>query len=197
MTAERGRALVINLCTLPTPIAVPQPRASQLTRYSFFLSRCTINGQRQFQLNMGYFESAAQAQKWLVILKRVYPGAQVSQAPEPQPEFLTATQELRILNLGQTDSESLSSTGRSRAAGDLPASQELFVRDRGPAARRRNSPTLEDTLDDLRAAGFDGVVEDDDLNATGVRHLRIDVVKTSATGQSANKTASRSRKGSR
>lgn len=94
---------VINLCVLPAPITVPQPRASRLTRFSFFLSHCWEGGRRQFQLQMGYFANAAEADKWLATLKRVYPTAFVSVAPDLQPDLLSSTQALKVLNLGPVD----------------------------------------------------------------------------------------------
>jgi hypothetical protein len=189
------RQFVINLCTLTAPITIPQPRAAQLTRYSFFLSRAWIDGRRQYQLHMGYFFSIAEADKWLTILKRVYPNGYVSEAPESQPDLLSNTQRLRILNIGQIGGArdgthgvgSSDAVGNSDAggnatprkrpvAGGLPATRELFVRPTGvaPPAGRTNRPSLEDTLDELRTSEF-AMGEEDDLNSTGVRHLRIEV----------------------
>ena len=91
---------VINLCSLDTPITVPQPRASRLARYSFFLTHSWDDGRRHYHLHMGYFGSPAEADKWLATLKRVYPGAHVSEAPESQPDLMSSTQRLRVLAIG-------------------------------------------------------------------------------------------------
>jgi hypothetical protein len=91
---------VINLCSLDTPITVPQPRASRLTRYSFFISHSWENGRRHYHLHMGYFGSAEEANKWLTTLKRVYPTAHVGEAPESQPDLMSSTQRLRVLAIG-------------------------------------------------------------------------------------------------
>jgi hypothetical protein len=91
---------VINLCSLETPIMVPQPRAPRLTRYSFFITHSWENGRRHYHLHMGYFGSAAEADKWLVTLKRVYPEAHVGEAPESQPDLMSSTQRLRVLAIG-------------------------------------------------------------------------------------------------
>lgn len=183
---------VINLCTLAAPITVPQPRASRLTRYTFFLSRAWIGGQRQYQLNMGYFPTSAEAEKWLDTLKRVYPNACVSEAPEAQPDLMSNTQALRILNIGQIgDSEDqgreipISGNTRSSqsargipAPDGLPASRELFVRDTGTYRRvRKGAETLEDTLNELRNTREFDMANEDDLEGTGVRHLRIESAK--------------------
>jgi hypothetical protein len=195
------RQFVINLCTLATPITVPQPRASRLARYSFFLSRCTVNGQRQYRLHMGYFASTTEAERWLTTLKRIYPGAHVGGAPDTQPELMSDTQRLRILNVGQVDKDNsevhdTATTQSRRAAVELPASRELFVRDTGsaPVASRRKNPSLEDTLDDLRTSEFDMGTEDDDLNATGVRHLRIDKLRDGAVAPVPQRAGTRVRR---
>ena len=95
---------VISLCSLAAPITVPQPRASRLTRYSFFLSHSREHGRRQYHLHMGYFNTMAEAEKWLVTLKRVYPEAQVTEAPASQPELMSTTQRLRVLAIGDVGS---------------------------------------------------------------------------------------------
>jgi len=91
---------VINLCSMDTPITVPQPRASRLVRYSFFLSHSWENNRRQYHLHMGYFNTTTEADKWLATLKRVYPNAHVSEAPESQPDLMSSTQRLRVLAIG-------------------------------------------------------------------------------------------------
>ena len=207
------RQFVINLCTLTVPITVPQPRASRLTRYRFFLSRAWIDGQRKYQLNMGYFSNVAEADKWLITLKRVYPSAHVSEAPDALPDLMTDTRELRVLNIGDvgaipgTSGVGISNDvgnpaaprsappSRQPASGELPATRELFVRDAGtvPRSSNRNSPSLEDTLDELRTREFD-TGTDDDLNATGVRHLRIEVQNDGTAGRSRQNTGSRVRR---
>src|SRR5262245_52886249 len=83
---------LINLCSLDSPITVPQPRAPRLTRYSFFITHSWENGRRQYHLHMGYFGSIAEADKWLATLKRVYPDAHVGEAPESQPDLMSSTQ---------------------------------------------------------------------------------------------------------
>lgn len=189
--APTDRQFVINLCILATPITVPQPRASRLTRYTFFLSRVWIGGQRQYQLNMGYFSSTAEAEKWLDTLKRVYPDACVNAAPEAQPELMSDTQALRILNIGQIGEpeyagRAIPVSGQprsSRPARELPASEalptsrELFVRDTGAHRLPKSEQSLEDTLNELRNTSEFDMAGEDDLEGTGVRHLRIESAK--------------------
>jgi hypothetical protein len=199
---------VINLCTLAAPITVPQPRASRLTRFSFFLSHFWADGRRQYRLHMGYFHGSAEAEKWLLTLKRVYPNAHVSEAPERQPELMSQTQRLRVLAIGQVvqhlggaddvrDSNTANgrSTQQHRDALQSPASKESPPREPTsvqPSARR-SSPSLEDTLNELRTSEFDMGGDDDDLNATGVRHLRVEVQKDKPRPRPAQRPGSRTR----
>jgi hypothetical protein len=97
------RQFVINLCSLAAPITIPQPRASRLTRFSFFLSHYWEDGHRHYRLLMGYFPTVAEADKWLATLKKVYPQAFVSEAPDKQPDLMSDTQALRIREIGQVD----------------------------------------------------------------------------------------------
>ena len=80
---DHGEAgpFVLNLCSVPGPIAIPQPRASGVSRYAFFVSRGVEGNREQCWLHMGYFASRAEAQKWLEVLHRVYPMAFVTPAP--------------------------------------------------------------------------------------------------------------------
>ena len=71
---------VLNLCSVPGPIALPQPRSRDLTRFTFFCSRGSEGERQQCWLHMGYFSTRTEAQKWLGVLHRVYPKAFVSQA---------------------------------------------------------------------------------------------------------------------
>jgi hypothetical protein len=71
---------VLNLCPVPGPIAIPQPRSPQLVRYAFFCSRGLEGDREQCWLHMGYFPTRAEACKWLDVLRRVYPLAFLSAA---------------------------------------------------------------------------------------------------------------------
>jgi len=71
---------VLNLCSVPGPIAIPQPRSPDLTRFKFFCSRGWEGQREECWLHMGYFPTRADAEKWLELLRRVYPQAFVSEA---------------------------------------------------------------------------------------------------------------------
>jgi hypothetical protein len=71
---------VLNLCPVTDPLAIPQPRASELNRFKFFCSRGWEGNVEQYWLHMGYFAKRAEAEKWLSFLQRIYPQAFVTQA---------------------------------------------------------------------------------------------------------------------
>ena len=146
--AQNGR-FVINLCRVAAPIPIPQPRSSQLMKYRFFLSERWEEGRRRYRLHMGYFPTVAAAQKWLGILRRVYPGAFVSEAPPDQLDLLSNTEVLRILQ-----------------------QPVVTARTREQQARL----ALKESLEALGASEFD-IHDEDNLNSTDVRHLCVELQK--------------------
>ncbi|HWM67729.1 MAG TPA: hypothetical protein VNO35_14170 [Steroidobacteraceae bacterium] len=195
MEQQSGR-WVINLCSLAAPITIPQPRASRLTRFSFFLTHYREDGRRQYRLLMGYFSSAAEAEKWLVTLKKVYPLAFVSEAPGAQPDLMSNTQALRILEIGRVGNV-------SPGAGPVSEVNSLTrerVQER-PAGGGRvavgkphtSGGTLADTLEDLRTGEFN-MGGDDDPNSTGVRHLRVEVQRDPVASTPRRRTGAHTRK---
>jgi len=171
---------VINLCSLAAPMVVPQPRASRLTRFSFFLNHYQEDGRRQYRLLMGYFASVAEADKWLATLKKVYPQAFVSEAPAAQPDLMTNTQALRILEIGRVGNVQRGAERLSEVNSRTPDGvQERAAAEKAGAPVRKprsGGATLEDTLEELRLNEFN-MGGDDDPNSTGVRHLRVEVQK--------------------
>jgi hypothetical protein len=174
------RRWVINLCSLAAPMVIPQPRASRLTRFSFFLNHYRAEGRRQYRLLMGYFESVAEADKWLATLKKVYPHAFVSEAPHSQPDLMSNTQALRILQLGQVANVR---SDADRWSEIIPrtshAVHEREAQVAEPAPLGKSKPigaALVDTLEELRNSEFN-MGGDDDPDSTGVRHLRVEIEK--------------------
>ena len=183
-SGQRTRRWVINLCSLAAPMPIPQPRASRLTRFSFFLSHYREDGRRQYRLLMGYFASIAEADKWLATLKKVYPQAFVSEAPASQPDLMSDTQALRILEVGRVASVQTGAVplNEVNSRPSRPV-QEPAAAGNEPATVRKQYPgrgTLEDTLEELRISEFN-MGGADDPDSTGVRHLRVEVHKASVT----------------
>jgi hypothetical protein len=67
---------MITLCHLEAPVAIRPPKSQQLRNFRFFVSRSehADEGPR-FHLNMGYFGSLAEAERWAQALRGRYPGA--------------------------------------------------------------------------------------------------------------------------
>jgi hypothetical protein len=98
--ARQGGRFILSLCSVAVPIAIPQPRGSQLARCQFFFSHCWEDGRKQYRLQMGYFATVAEAEKWLGIMIKIYPSAFVTEVPATQAELLSSTQVLNILERG-------------------------------------------------------------------------------------------------
>ena len=177
------RRWVLNLCSLAAPMEIPQPRASRLTRFRFFLNHYQEDGRRQYRLLMGYFASVAEADKWLATLKKVYPQAFVSEAPQSQPDLMSNTQALRILQLGQVANVQRGADRWSKADSHTPHGVQAPAaegKEPTPVGKSKSvSATLDDTLEELRVSEFN-MGGDDDPNSTGVRHLRVEVQKRPA-----------------
>ena len=80
-TAPGAEQLVINLCSSTTPMSLVRPAFKELERFTFFVSRRREDGRERFRLHMGYFATRAEAEQLLAIVRSVYPGAWVSEAP--------------------------------------------------------------------------------------------------------------------
>jgi len=160
---------VISLCTVAVPIAIPQPRSPELMRYRFFLHTCWEEGARVHRLYMGNFPTRQDAEKRLGMLRRIYPSAFVSVSPEAQT--LTNTQIVSLLDQPASSSREPSGAGVTHARSTAPPTQS-----RQGSPLRRSEPTLQDTLEALKMSTLDvDMMEDDLVNSTGVRHLRIEV----------------------
>jgi len=96
-TSAAAGKFVITLCSVATPVTIPQPRSPQLTRFRFFLGQSMEGDRKRYTLYMGHFATAAEAEKWLKILRGIYPDAFVSEGPATQATTFSDTQVLSIL----------------------------------------------------------------------------------------------------
>jgi hypothetical protein len=103
-TPAAAGKFVITLCSVATPVTIPQPRSPQLSRFRFFLGQSLEEDQKRYTLYMGHFATLAEAGKWLTILRRIYPGAFVSEGPAVHPDTFSDTQVLSILEERRADS---------------------------------------------------------------------------------------------
>ena len=119
---------MLTLCRLAAPVSIRPPQSPQLKPFTFFTSRARQpDGGERLYLHMGYFETLADAERWVEAIRGPYPNAfatiapaaflrppnseapssqpadsqpVVSQSSEPAPikdESLTDTQVLKIL----------------------------------------------------------------------------------------------------
>ena len=184
--AEKPASLVINLCKVGVPITIPQPRSPQLRRFSFFLSHSWQGSRRKYRLQMGYFATHGEANRWLKSLRGVYPDAFVSDVSAAQPEPLSDKQVLRQLEQGGAD-------GRSSANSDfelvamIPVSSQqqataIATGETSPTPERRPRGTFKETLEILGTIEFD-VGKEKEISGTGMQDLRIELRKESPLKQ--------------
>ena len=81
LEAEAKGPFVINLCSSTTPMALEQPKAPELKRFTFFVSRRRADGRDRFHLHMGHFMTLAEAEEWVNAVRDIYPGAWAGEAP--------------------------------------------------------------------------------------------------------------------
>ena len=162
--ATPAASFVITLCVLAAPLAIPQPHAPNLKRFRFFVSRGVIKGRDVRLLTMGFFATQEEAEGWLKVLRGTYPRAVVSRLPT-QPQALSATETLKVLEVRAPKPAVSPSATATRALEGKPAQREA-----SPARSR----SLEETLDDLASSEFE-LESADSGNTTGVRHLRMEV----------------------
>jgi hypothetical protein len=83
---------MLTLCRLPGPVSIRPPQSPQLKPFTFFTSReREPDGNEHFYLHMGYFETLADAEKWVEGVRGRFPNAIATIAPTaflrpPNPE---------------------------------------------------------------------------------------------------------------
>lgn len=80
---------LLTLCRLSSPVSLPKPSSPYLARYSFFMSRSRDrNGAERLLLHIGYFQTRAEAEQCLQLLRVTYPKAIVSTRSVPVSQSL-------------------------------------------------------------------------------------------------------------
>jgi hypothetical protein len=87
---------VITLVSSTTPVPLRAPTAPELTGLAVFRSRRVEDGSERFRLHIGYFPSAAAATKVLPIVRKTYPAAFVTIAPQSNLGSLDDTAMVRF-----------------------------------------------------------------------------------------------------
>ncbi len=79
--AGAGR-FILRLCAVAAPVSIRSPQSAHLRPFTFFLSReCQSDGCERLYLNMGYFDTMADAERWAESARRRFPSAIASIAP--------------------------------------------------------------------------------------------------------------------
>src|SRR6266853_330057 len=97
---QGGIALyVINLDSSSMPMSLDAPFRHELVGFTVFRSRSFEHGRERFRLHLGYFESERHAEDALSVVRKHYPAAWISAAPESQLGSLdnTVNTEFRLL----------------------------------------------------------------------------------------------------
>ena len=155
--AGTGR-FMLTLCRLAAPVAIRPPQAPQLKPFTFFMSRARQpDGSERLYLHMVYFETPADAERWVEAVRRHYPSAFATLAP--------------VAFLRPANSE----------APSLPpaASQPVVPQSSDPAPVKDESLTDTQVLKILEARGVSAVHGDvDERNCDQIALLRPEDTST-------------------
>jgi hypothetical protein len=94
---------VITLLSSTAPVPLRAPTAPELAGLAVFRSRRVEDGRERFRLHIGYFPSAEAATKLLPIVRRTYPAAMVTIAPQSNLGSLDDTATVRFSILQPVD----------------------------------------------------------------------------------------------
>jgi hypothetical protein len=73
---------MLTLCRLAAPVSIRPPQSPQLRPFTFFMSRARQpDGSERLYLHMGYFETLADAERYVDAVRRHYPNAFATIAP--------------------------------------------------------------------------------------------------------------------
>jgi hypothetical protein len=78
--ARRAQActgrFMLTLCRLAAPVSIRPPRSPRLKSFTFFISRALQpDGRESWYLHMGYFDTLADAERWVEAVRPRYPNA--------------------------------------------------------------------------------------------------------------------------
>ena len=150
---ESGPLHVITLLASIAPIPLRAPTAPELAGLAIFRSRTVEDGRERFRLHIGYFPTAAAAEQVLPIVRKSYPAAIVTLAPQGSMGSLDDTAMARFSILRQADapsSEPVSPAAPPRAAASVAPSKPAARAPARPAPRLLppSSPVTRSMLDD-------------------------------------------------
>jgi hypothetical protein len=156
--AHRAQAgigdFMLTLCQLAAPVSIRPPQSPRLKPFTFFTSRaCQPDGSERWYLHMGYFETLADAERWLEAVRRHYPNAYATITP------------LEFLRPANSEAPSLPPV----------ASQPVVPRSSEPAPRKDEVLTDTQVLKILERRSGSTVQDDvDESNCDRIELLRPD-----------------------
>jgi hypothetical protein len=101
--ADASPLYVITLVSSTAPVPLRAPTAPELAGLAVFRSRRVEDGRERFRLHIGYFPLAAAAKRVLPIVRRAYPAAFVTIAPQSNLGSLDDTAMVRFSILQPAD----------------------------------------------------------------------------------------------
>src|SRR5215472_12615693 len=82
---------MLTLCRLPAPVSIRPPQSPHLKPFTFFTSRePQPDGSERLYLHMGYFQTLADAERWVNAVRGRYPDAIATLAPSASAQPLNA-----------------------------------------------------------------------------------------------------------
>ena len=149
---------MLTLCQLAAPLSIRPPQSPQLKPFTFFMSRARQpDGSEQLYLHMGYFETLADAERWVEVVRRHYPNAFATIAP------------VAFLRPANSEAPSL----------PLAASQPVVLQSSDPAPVKDESLTDTQVLKILETRRVSAVQDDvDERNCDQIALLRPDDTST-------------------
>jgi hypothetical protein len=112
---------MLTLCRLPGPVSIRPPESPQLKPFTFFTSReREPDGNEHLYLHMGYFETLADAEKWVEGVRGRFPNAIATIAP---------TAFLRPSNAEAPASQAADSQPRVAQSGDVTPIEDKSLTD--------------------------------------------------------------------
>jgi hypothetical protein len=150
--AGAGR-FMITLRTLDAPMSIRQPQSPRLKPFTFFVSRAyRADGTERFDLNMGYFNTLADAERWAETTRRQFPSAFATLAPRASSSSVGA-EDLAPLSASSHLEDTGSGALLASAAGSLTDSQVLRILEarRDPAAGDHTGASSVDQIELLHA----------------------------------------------
>ena len=200
-------SFIVNLCALPGS-AVPQPPPTAVEELRCFVSRRNKDGTERFYLHVGFFQTREESEQWLDTVRATYPNAFVSRlaatprslAPDAPP--IDDTQMLRVLEARaprrddeNSDTGSYAVQSETRVLGTPPDTSAVAPPMHPPVAQA--TPDKPPAKPDVQKAApapadawnaFVASNDNDSGRTSGVRHLRVEILRPRKPGMKPSKT---------